>query len=843
MSKCKYIIGLMFLLAIGSSVFGAYCSWLGGTISDPNNWAVAANWGCGIVPNTSYIANISTNGSAPVIKTNVGTSQGIYMAPSTASDNVLLTVDGGIISLSQNIYISTVGSGYATINIQNSGSITALGTGSYGNLNLNGSGHGTLNIISGTVETKYLALSGNHMITIGSAGFLILQGDVTIQINTYIQSGLITTYQGQGSLTAAYFNGKTYVSLQGIPQGNPYLYSDIDGNNKVDLLDLTLLASEWLMVDPNNSTTRMPWIDARMYNSGALTDTTIRQAINAIGGVKRTLLLGAGTWQVNNTFSVPSNINLKFEQGAVLNVNGSYVVNINGLLEAPTIQIFSGTGKVVLSSMVTEAYPQWWGTPGASDDTAMCMSAVNSGSKNIHFPAATYNIDADGTGEQYAGLALPSDINVVFDKGSKLKVIPNSSSNYSAIYISGKNNVTVSGAVIEGDRAAHTGTTGEWGMGILVSASSNVKISDVNAHDCWGDGIYISGVSNGVTVENSGFDHNRRNGCSIINAKNIQFNNCVFSNTDGTSPFKGVDLEPNYDSDILQNISFNNCRSFKNLTKGIGIAYDGTLTNTVSVTINNWYSDSDGIGFSLDAGPRNTAGFMTINNFTSVNARETGFSCFGANLYTAINGLHIVNPNQGNSSNNRDASGIVFWMDTTSTNKISGNVHATNVDVQSTDGKAKYALYMSNDSTSPSTTGFKDIDIQMTTNMSSAKRFFKNTGPYSGYCNIVFTDNPVYSSTTNITAANIYKYISQKLTNQSATSPVTFYFNGSLAASFDSTYSIDVLSSYGITLNFSGYNLMPGNLSTYTSTQQGAHLKVRSDGTNFYVVENIGTWQ
>jgi hypothetical protein len=837
---CKYIVCLLMVCLLCNNTMGAYCSWLGGAAGDPNNWIVADNWACGSVPNGTYTANISLNGSAPAITGNAGIAQGIYMAPSSAGYSVSLTVDGGSISILQNISVGTVGSGSATITVKNGGSITATDAG-YGNLYLNGSGQSSLVIISGTVEARVLTLSAGHSISIGS-GNLVLQGDVTGQINGYIQGGLISAYGGQGSLVAIYDSGKTYVNQQGIPLGQQYLFADIDGDELVDMSDLALFSSQWLM-DINGSQTRMPWIDAQMYNSGALNDNTIRMAVGGIGGVKRTLLLGAGIWQINSPLIVPSNINLKFEQGAVLNVSGANTVAINGSLEASISQIFSGTGKVSLNSLIKEAYPQWWGTPGTADDTAMCRAVLDSGAKNIRFLPAVYNIDADGDGDQMAGLQPPSDVNVVFDKGSKLKAIPNSSTNYSVINISGKSNITLSGATIEGDRHYHTGTAGEWGMGILITGgSTNIFVKDVNSYDCWGDGIYINGVSNGITVENSTFDHNRRNGCSIISAKNVLFTNCLFSNTDGTSPYKGVDIEPNYSTDVLQNIVFENCRSYKNLTKGFSPAFDGSLNNPVSIVFSNCSSESDGMGFSLDAGPRDTVGTVTFRDCTSTNAREAGFGCFSANIYTIIDGLHIINPNQGNSSQGQFASGIVLWIDSSRSNLWCGNIHASNVDVQSTDGKAKYALYFSNDATG-GTTYFRDIDIQMTTNMSNVKRLYKGAGLYSGYCTILFTDNPVYGSTVSISSANMFKYISQKLTNQGASVPVVFSVNSSQAASFDSVYSIDVLNANGITLNFSGYNLMPGNLSSYGSNQVGSHLKIRSDGVNWSIVESIGTWQ
>ncbi|MBI4232478.1 hypothetical protein HY605_04565, partial [Candidatus Peregrinibacteria bacterium] len=117
--------------------------------------------------------------------------------------------------------------------------------------------------------------------------------------------------------------------------------------------------------------TKGPWVDARAYNSAAFNDTTISAAITAIGSAKKTLLLAPGTWTISNSVTVPSNINLRFEQGAVLSVGATYTFTINGPIDAPLVQIFSGSGTVSLShSYKGKVYPHWWG----ADPTGATLS-------------------------------------------------------------------------------------------------------------------------------------------------------------------------------------------------------------------------------------------------------------------------------------------------------------------------------------------------------------------------------------------------------------------------------------------------------------------------------------
>lgn len=476
------------------------------------------------------------------------------------------------------------------------------------------------------------------------------------------------------------------------------------------------------------------------------------KAINAASkkadGQQRTLLIPAGKWAISENLSVPSNINLKLERGAIFEIAKDVQFVIDGSFEPQGLyHIFNGEGKVVFGKTFTgEAFPQWWGDINSPDDTAICNAAANSGASYIRFPKGTYNIDPVAKGPKtdpnddnqwYGGIDAASDTTLIFDAGAVLKAIPNDARVYSIIKINDKKNVKVCGAVLQGERDSHKGTTGEWGDGIVIrGSSSNIKISDVKVSSCWGDGIYIGeGCPDGVFVENSTFDRNRRNACSITNAKNILFNNCIFSNTQGTSPHAGVDVEPNKKGDIIQNVIFQNCRSYKNLTKGFSIAYLGKLDNPVSLSFINCISDSDGMGFATCSGPNGTAGSVSFINCTSLNAREAGFICFMTDIFVQINGMTIINSNQGNSGKLQEASSFVVWVYKDVKDTWAGNIYAKDVHISSTDGKALYAVYCGNDSENVNT-GFKNISMEINTDMPKKKQLFMNKASFAGNCDI-----------------------------------------------------------------------------------------------------------
>ena len=178
-----------------------------------------------------------------------------------------------------------------------------------------------------------------------------------------------------------------------------YSVADLTGDQTVNMLDLSVLASQWLVVDAEGN--RVPWVDARAYGTSTFDDTSITAALGAIGSAKKTLLLASGTWQISNSITIPSNVKLWFEPGAILNIAQDKTVTINGPMDASFYQIFSGTGTVNISGLfVNEIYPQWWGAKadGLADDTAALQACINCSIRNssnklsIKFPRGIYSI-------------------------------------------------------------------------------------------------------------------------------------------------------------------------------------------------------------------------------------------------------------------------------------------------------------------------------------------------------------------------------------------------------------------------------------------------------------------
>lgn len=173
------------------------------------------------------------------------------------------------------------------------------------------------------------------------------------------------------------------------------------------------------------------------------------------------------------------------------------------------------------------------------------------------------------------GLTLKSNSVIYFNQKSKLILAVNSLPKYQILDLKNIENVKIYNPRLVGDRIKHKGTTGEWGMGINIISSSNISIYNPEITNCWGDGIYVSGISTkeseSIFIKGGLLDNNRRNGISIISGKNINISNIYISNTYGTLPMAGIDIEPNENGNTLERINLNKITTFNNGDAGIAV--------------------------------------------------------------------------------------------------------------------------------------------------------------------------------------------------------------------------------------------------------------------------------
>ncbi|MBC7746059.1 MAG: right-handed parallel beta-helix repeat-containing protein, partial [Flavobacterium sp.] len=226
------------------------------------------------------------------------------------------------------------------------------------------------------------------------------------------------------------------------------------------------------------------------------------------------------------------------------------------------------------------------------------------------------------------GLKIGSNKTLTFLKGSELRLKASSKKSYAILDLKGVSNIEIYNPVIIGDRYKHLGDEGEWGMGISIKGSKNVKIFGAKIKDCWGDGIYIGQVDDRITCQNiyikdAYLSKNRRDGISIISVDGLILDNVYAGYSDGTKPMTGINFEPNNAYCELKNIKVLNPRTENNGERGIQVVNRTMLEendkNTDIVIVNHSDIGSPKNAFKLACNPTDDVrgkmyGFVSIIN-------------------------------------------------------------------------------------------------------------------------------------------------------------------------------------------------------------------------------------
>jgi hypothetical protein len=238
---------------------------------------------------------------------------------------------------------------------------------------------------------------------------------------------------------------------------------------------------------------------------------------------------------------------------------------------------------------------------GVTVDTWAFQKAVNMvsdcGGGTVYVPSGNYLIDADSSIKMKSNVTLK-----MVDTTARLIAKKSLQDRYYMIDIRDVDNVKIIGGKLIGDLDVHPDPNpprkSEWGMGIGVTRSTNITITDTHVTNCWGDGIVVAGESSFVTIKNVTTDRNRRQGLTIGGAHHITIDSCRFINTGtyrGTKPMDGIDIEP--DLTVAEFITITNCELAGNRGNGIEM-YKNTKPGTAirNVEVHNNYIHNNAYG-------------------------------------------------------------------------------------------------------------------------------------------------------------------------------------------------------------------------------------------------------
>lgn len=228
-----------------------------------------------------------------------------------------------------------------------------------------------------------------------------------------------------------------------------------------------------------------------------------------------------------------------------------------------------------------------------ADDTAIFQKSLNKTAikgLTLEIPAGTYNVRP---------LYIPANSSVVLDAGAVIQATAGYGENDHLLNISDVQNVSISGtpgqSIFRMRKAEYT--SGEFRHCLAIEGATNITIGGIQCNDSGGDGVYIGegrqGYSANIKILNSGFDNNRRQGLSLISGRDIAITNCTFSNTSGTAPSAGIDIEPNQASDFLQDIVIDHSSSTGNEGSGLvfGIQRLNASSSPISIKVSNFKSE------------------------------------------------------------------------------------------------------------------------------------------------------------------------------------------------------------------------------------------------------------
>lgn len=164
------------------------------------------------------------------------------------------------------------------------------------------------------------------------------------------------------------------------------------------------------------------------------------------------------------------------------------------------------------------------------------------------------------------------------------------------IYANAVHNLAIKNLAVDGN-CINVLLGGFWGdvgrqiayTGISLWGCTNVNVQDCTMHHFGLDGIYIRETqSNNISISNSSFEYNGRQGMSWVGGQNLSVNNCNFNNTGraniSTPPASGVDIEPT-DGGICNKGIFSNCNAINNA--GNALIQDSNPGDAIAVQFNN----------------------------------------------------------------------------------------------------------------------------------------------------------------------------------------------------------------------------------------------------------------
>lgn len=217
-----------------------------------------------------------------------------------------------------------------------------------------------------------------------------------------------------------------------------------------------------------------------------------------------------------------------------------------------------------------------------------------------------------------------SHYKLLFKANSKLIMKANSSTSYKILFLNNVSNSIFYFLNIQGDRIGHipiSGNTSELCHGLYIQSGDSLTIEKPTIKNCNGDGLVLTQTATptyGTIINKAYLDNNRRNGFTIGSTLKLIVNGMICSNTNGTEPSLGLDIEPESVGQNLINIVFNDFITFNNYKGGISIYPRKLLWSTtlpqknINIIFNRHIDSLSDKAFGITTSWTSTPQYITI---------------------------------------------------------------------------------------------------------------------------------------------------------------------------------------------------------------------------------------
>ncbi len=348
-------------------------------------------------------------------------------------------------------------------------------------------------------------------------------------------------------------------------------------------------------------------------------------------------------------------------------------------------------------------------------------------------------------------------------------------------------------------------------------------------------------------------DANRRQGISLVSGRRIRIIDAKLTNTSGTAPSSGIDIEPNATTDVLEDIKVIRPRCIGNDGPGVEVFLNNwnAVTNYVDIDIIEPFTKDNGAvsisgrlrgGMDLNRVQSTTPcrGRLRIIDAVSVDDQQAGFHIYDWD----INGPRvelirptIINPNQAEGSSSTINGGIVFHNSTTYTT-TPGNVLIDSPDIRDDDG------YLSANSVTPIriSGAWEDVEI-------INPRYAYSGNPWSidsAAGEVRFsTVTPITVDLSTSTTFTDGRYLGRTVTNSGASGAVVYTLLAAAANHIGWRFRFEVATAQDLRIDPNGSETIRGGTSGQylESDTIGDSVTIECDAAGSWkIVEQYGTW-